>query len=136
MSFLYGVKLTISRSILWPNIKKVFTKKTNDFKVKKLQNIYLWLLICSKIKYMYATKNICMQQKIYVCYKKIYMCKKNYIYATKKYICAREVIYMLQKNIYVQEKNIYICNKKIYMQEKLCSRIFGKLNLVCTFNPL
>ena len=28
---------------------------------------------------MYATKNICMQQKIYVC-------NKNYMYATKKYI--------------------------------------------------
>ena len=23
----------------------------------------LWLVICSKIKYMYATKNICMQPK-------------------------------------------------------------------------
>ena len=46
-----------------------------------------------------------MQQKICVC-------NKNYIHATKN-------IYMLQE---------YICKKNIYV------RIFGKLNLVSTFN--
>ena len=58
---------------------------------------------------MYATKIICMLQKIY-------MCNKNYIYATKKYnICARKIIYMLQK--------IYIATK-INMKEKYICKDF------------
>ena len=50
------------------------------------------ICICYK-KYMYATKNICMlqknicmQQKIYACYKKIYVCYKKYMYARKIYV--------------------------------------------------